>query len=771
MRAPRILPAAALLLAAPLGAQVPQPGSPAVAGTYLERYREIMQLRPTPEQAAAVSNLTLRRDAGEFHLAQGRLYLLPMIGGRVVGAVFRGTGTFRLDPLLEIERQRLRLFGLKAPVERRFEDLVLLFADGTHEELSRSLRFETGPSPEDLGRRVEQALDLMGHDGSQTLDPDLVRPFLNGEQTGYFYAFVVSEGWDPLGFVVNPQEVEAIQLLTRAKARAARRYGETVVQFPARGTLGSGEYQERRPEARIGHYEIAIQLPQTGTGDLAFSAHARVDITADTTIGPWVAFIIYPRLEVDSGRWQNGAPATLHQGKESPYLWVRTPAVMKPREVQRLQLFYHGDLIDRFGDWFFIRSSIQWYPVSLDGRTRATFDLTFTSPQGFRLVSVGRQVDSAPAGGHMQRTRWVVDQPIRNASFNVGLFEEFRVTEPDIPPVTVLWSDRMHLAVAHGAGVLRGKNMKQQVGGDIAAAMQFYQHVFGAAPVDRFLATEIPWLHGEAWPGIIGLSYVTFHQTTEEGFDEAFRAHEVAHQWFGIGVDYATYRDRWLSEGLSDFAGIWFLQTRRKDNTRYFDMLKRWRSSIMLRREEPLPIWLGHRVATSRTTEDYSAIVYQKGAWVAHMLRILLLDLKTMSEERFTATMQDFYQTYRGRRASTRDLQRVFEAHAGQPMDWFFQQWVYGSDIPTYRVAWRSDPGPDGTHLVQLRVDQERVPEGFLAYVPVAVELGNNQVARLRVKVTGARTELTLPAMPAKPREVRFNDLEGVLAEVKKVPW
>lgn len=770
MRTLRIIATGLLLLSAPLGAQVPQPGTPAVAGTYLERYREVMQLRPAREQAAEVADLTLRRDAGEIHLAQGRLYLFPEVGGRVVGAVFRGTGTFRLDPTLEIERQRLRLFGLKAPVERRFEELVLLFADGTFAELSRTLRFGPGAAPDGLGRRVEQALDLMGHEGSQTLDADLIRPFLNGEQTGYFYAFVVSEGLDPLGFVVNPHEVESVQLLTRAKARAAR-YGETVVQFPARGAAGSGEYQERRPEARIGHYEIAIQLPQTGTGELAFAAAAKVDITADTTVGPWLAFSVYARLEVDSGRWQNGEPAILYQGKESPYLWVRAPGVMKPREVQRLQLFYHGNLIDRFGDWFFIRSSIQWYPVSLDGRTRATFDLTFTSPEGFRLVSVGRQVDSAPAGGHMQRTRWIVDQPIRNASFNIGLFEEFRVTEPDIPPITLLWSDRMHLAVAHGAGVLRGKNMKQQVGGDIAAAMQFYQHVFGPAPVDRFLATEIPWLHGEAWPGVIGLSYVTFHQTSEEGFDEAFRAHEVAHQWFGIGVDYATYRDRWLSEGLSDFAGIWFLQTRRKDNTKYFDMLKRWRSSIMLRRDDPLPIWLGHRVATSRTTDDYSAIVYQKGAWVAHMLRILMLDLKTMSEERFTATMQDFYQTYRGRRASTRDLQRIVETHAGQPMDWFFQQWIYGTDIPTYRVAWRSDPGPDGTHLVQLRVEQERVPEGFLAYVPVAVDLGNNQVARVRVKVTGARTELTLPAMPAKPRDVRFNDLEGVLAEVKKVPW
>jgi len=769
----RILVLAFLLVPArsPLAAQGSPGASPPVALTYLERYREIMGLEPAPDQVAEVHGLRLNRDAAEITLNEGRLALLQPIGGRVVGAVFHGTGTFRLDPSLEIERQRLRLFGMKAPLDREFSDLVLLFADETLAELSRALSFGPGASAGTGGVRVKDALDLMGHEGSKTLDPDLMRPFLNGERTGYFYAYIESSGWDPLGFVLNPQEIEGVQLLTRAKARAARRYGETVVQFPAEGVRGTGEYQERRPEARIAHYDMEIRLPQTGTGELAFAAAAKLDIIADTAIGPWVAFALYGKLEVDSARWQNGEPAVIQRAKESPYLWVRMPGVLKAGEVHRLQLQYHGDLIDRFGDWFFIKSSISWYPVSLDGRSKATFDLRFTSPEGFRLVSVGKQVDSAGAAGHMRQSRWIVETPIRNASFNIGIFEEFKLEEPGVPPITVLWSDRMHRALAHQAGALSGKNMKQQVGGDVTAAMQFYQHVFGAAPVDRFIATEIPWLHGEAWPGIIGLSYVTFHQTADDGFDQVFRAHEVAHQWFGIGIDYATYRDRWLSEGLSDFAGIWFLQIRRKDNNKYFDMLNHWRSDIMLRRDDPLPIWLGHRVATSRTTEDYGAIVYKKGAWVAHMLRILMLDLKTMNEDRFTATMREFYETYRGKRASTLDFQRVLEAHTGQPMDWFFQQWIYRTDIPTYKVAWRSDPAPDGTHLVKLRVEQERVPAEFLAYVPVTVDLGNNQLARIRVKVTGARTEVTLPPMPAKPREVRFNDLEGVLAEVKSVGW
>jgi aminopeptidase N len=169
--------------------------------------------------------------------------------------------------------------------------------------------------------------------------------------------------------------------------------------------------------------------------------------------------------------------------------------------------------------------------------------------------------------------------------------------------------------------------------------------------------------------------------------------------------------------------------------------------------------------------DDYTTIVYKKGAWVLHMLRIMMLDLKRMNEDRFTETMQDFYRSYEGKRASTEDFRRVVERHVGQDMGWFFDQWVFGTDLPTNRVAYRTEPMPDGQYRVRLQVTQEGVPESFMAYVPVTLDLGKDRKAHVRVKVTGARSELELPPMPAAPKSVKFNDLEGVLAQVKTVDW
>jgi predicted metalloprotease with PDZ domain len=458
------------------------------------------------------------------------------------------------------------------------------------------------------------------------------------------------------------------------------------------------------------------------------------------------------------------------RGKESPLLWVLLDREIHPGDVRTLRLHYHGDLIDRFVDFFRIKSSAAWYPRSLEGRSLARFDLTFTTASNYLLASVGDRVDST-ASGRSVRTRWVTPGPIRNASFNLGLFEGYEIQERDAPPVTVMVSEKAHRKLARH--YVQQSKMREKVGADVSRSLKFFQQVYGPAPVRRFYATEIPDWHGEAFPGMVHLSWATFQNTSDQGDDEVFRAHEVAHQWWGIGVDFASYHDQWLSEGFSDFSGLWYLQTVSKDNDKYFDMLRRWRSSILLREGEPGPISLGHRVFASKDDDldDYQTVVYKKGAWVVHMLRILMLDLKTMNEDRFKGMMKDFYTRYEGRRASTEDFQRVVERHVGTEMDWFFDQWVHSTAIPTYRVAHKSEPAENGQFRVRLRLRQEGVPESFQMYVPVTLDLGKDRQARLRVQVKGPLSEIELPLMPAEPKSVKFNDLEGVLAEVKTTSW
>jgi hypothetical protein len=521
---------------------------------------------------------------------------------------------------------------------------------------------------------------------------------------------------------------------------------------------------DRQGDALVRHYALDVSLPSTGSGDIGFHAAARMIIFGQTPIGPWIAFELFPKFVVDSARWADGSAAVVVKKKDSQFLWVRLPAVLPAGGVAELTLSYHGDLIDRYGDFFYIKSATAWYPRPLEGRSLATFELIFHTPANYLFVSVGERMDSSTAD-RVTTTRWVTARPIRNASFNLGLFKPYQGVEPGAPPVTVLVSESGHRVAGSKA------YSAQEVSQDIARSMKLFTLLFGPPLADQFYATEIPGDHGEAFPGLIHLSAATFDESGTQGYDEVFRAHEVAHQWWGIGVDFATYRDQWLSEGFATYAALWYLQVVRGNVKQYFSILDHWKADLLVRGADAAPIALGYRVADADNPDDYNLIVYEKGAWVVHMLRALMIDLKTMNDDLFSATMKDFYQTYRGKQATTDDFRRIVETHTGQDMGWFFSQWVDRSAIPTYRVAYTIAEAPNGQYLVRLRVRQEGVPDSFLMYVPISVELGNDQWVRVRKKVAGPVTEMELGPLPSKPKSVKFNDLDGVLADVKMVGW
>ena len=737
------------------------------AASYEAYYDQLMEIRPLAEQSAAVSGITLKRDVGELQFESGRIWLLTPVNGRTLGLVFQGRGRFRFSPPSAMEQERLRDRKKVTTMNEPFIEAVIFFGDSTLEELRSKLTFGPGEDGDGLRGRIREAFSYLGKDDKRSFDPDVMLTLLNGERNDLFYAHLVNRG-DPWIFMIDPAELEGVRLLVRPSGTGFTRFAEVVTQFPRGRQPATALEYERYPELRVKDYKIEITLTQDIAADLRFQADARLEIASDTATGPWTGFVMYGKLEVDSARWGNGEAAEVFKPKDYFALYVRMPQRLEAGESATLRLFYHGNVIDRFGEWFFINTSISWYPISMETRNLATFDLTFHYPRSLTLASVGKRVDSTVVGT-VRTTRWVTDHPVRNASFNLGIFDEVSVSASQ-PQITLLWSDRGHREAFRD--VLTQSHPQEVVGNDLTEALKFYRTVFGELTVDRFYATEIPWSHGEAFPGMINLSFITFVQTSEDGFDEFFRAHEVAHQYWAIGVDYATYHDRWISEGFASFSGLWFMQTRRGDNRRYFNMLDRWQADIMLHRDEGVPIWLGHRVASVGRGVNYQAIVYQKGAWVLHMLRMLTLDLATMKEDRFTNIMREFYRAYNGSRASTEDFRRVVERIVGTDMGWFFDQWVYNSVIPSYRFAWRSDKQPDGTYRVRLRVQQERVPESFLMYVPVTVELGNNRLARVRVKITGAMTDVVLPvALPSEPRAVKFNDMHGVLADVERVSW
>jgi hypothetical protein len=771
--------------------------------TVAERYEPVFDgfrhMVPQGNRVATVRNLMLRRDVIEFALEEGKLYAVTPVAGRTIGAVFVGHGSVSFAPPIAIERREVQRVLGDSVLHFRITAAAFVFTDSTWAEFERQLSFGVGGAVGDASGVLNDALDRLV-DGRQSLQPTLITALLNGDANGFFYAHVKRERGEDLMLVVDPEDEEQIQLL-----RGGRLEGQKV---QAISTFKRGEelsdstpLRESHDAFKLDGYRIEASIAK----GLGFSATATISLTARRSGVAWARFELLSELAVDSVSEEGGRPLTFFRTKQSPELWVHFDSPPRGGEARAVRVVYHGDLIGYNSvieniqrqwpakvrglvrtapdQWLYVKTPTTWFPRYGELRP-AEVDLVFHTPKRYHFASIGRLIESR-VDGDVETSHWHTVLPADQVCFSLGEFEEFRITDPRIPPVTIHLNgdahrrlDQFFLALRDQLDVrwdlvakfLSQRDPERDVGADVANSLAFFTQVYGPPLFDRYYAAEIPFSYGEAFPGLIYLPVWTFQAMSDSGYDEILRAHEMAHQWWGIGVEPATQRDWWLSEGFAEFSGLWYMQLILKDNDKFFKHLEHWRRQIRDRRHDAPPIGVGSR-ASELNHRDYTLMTYYKGAWVLHMLRNLMLDLRTMKEDAFIAMMRDFYRQYRGRRATTLDFQRVVERHVGLNMGWFFDEWVEGTAIPRYVLSWRADPAKDGHYKLQLRVRQEDVPHDFIMPVPLKIGFADTALhAMVRLNVTGPLTEASLD-LPAEPKRLELNPLQSVLAEVKQEDW
>jgi aminopeptidase N len=178
------------------------------------------------------------------------------------------------------------------------------------------------------------------------------------------------------------------------------------------------------------------------------------------------------------------------------------------------------------------------------------------------------------------------------------------------------------------------------------------------------------------------------------------------------------------------------------------------------------PIWLGRRL-NSLARPDGWRLIYTKGAYVLHMLRMMLFDFETKSDERFIRMMEDWVAKYSGRIAQTRDFKELVTRHFEKNMDWFFKQWVYGTSLPRYVWNYDLETRTGGTYILNLRVRQEGVPADFRMPVPFMVNFDQGYAVAV-LEVSGSELVTREIVLDAKPKSIEPNIWYSVLCELKK---
>jgi aminopeptidase N len=180
---------------------------------------------------------------------------------------------------------------------------------------------------------------------------------------------------------------------------------------------------------------------------------------------------------------------------------------------------------------------------------------------------------------------------------------------------------------------------------------------------------------------------------------------------------------------------------------------------------------MGLRLNTRKTEGAYRRLVYPKGGYVLHMLRAIMYDGKT-HDQLFIDMMHDFVKTYCHQNASTEDFKAIVEKHmtpmmnldGNGRMNWFFNQWVYGTEIPSYRLDY-SLSEEDGKVWLRGTVAQSDVSPGFKMIVPLYVDFEGRPVQLGQVRIAGnsSTKDFRLP-LPKRPKRVLLNAEHDVLA-------
>lgn len=137
-------------------------------------------------------------------------------------------------------------------------------------------------------------------------------------------------------------------------------------------------------------------------------------------------------------------------------------------------------------------------------------------------------------------------------------------------------------------------------------------------------------------------------------------------------------------------------------------------------------------------------------------------------DEAFISMMHDFVSTYAAKNASTADFQRIVEKHWNMPMDWFFNEWVYGTEVPRYDFDYSMKDAGDGKTLLHLELKQSGVSDAFTMRVPIYLH-NKEKVMRLGlVTIKGSTTAPGDVKLPFRPDKVTIDDYHRVLSTEKE---
>ncbi|PYQ46285.1 MAG: hypothetical protein DMF77_01320 [Acidobacteria bacterium] len=694
----------------------------------------------------------------EMRIRRGTLFLPPPSLGPTV-LVFVGEATVRFAPGPPTEQEQLRQFsGRRELVETVHAAFVRIHPADFHRVLTNAA-LERDPQGE--GSRAAALKFFREHvDDTYQLDAPLPRApwWLVPALGDSVVTFQTRRG--ALTFTVSQSEPEGLSLFDRARRRQ-------ICLYPLPGTQARYDEDDER-DVDVLHHDLTVRFEPERFGLVGFdtmrlrlrSPASTIRLRLDEALrvisirSPEGGEHLFFRVRHQDGMMVSLGSLSGTVGEIT--LTVRFAGNQQPHPVEREAMPQVAPPVG-FDDDISVEEALvysnrsPWYPQG-EADDYATAMLHLDVPAGMMAISGGQQTSLRTEGGRT-RVEYRQDLPGKYITVAVGRFYEAgRQVDGD---VTV---------AAWAAPRLRGVADARMA--EAAAILRFYESEFGPCPYPSLnlalVESRVP--GGHSPPGMIVVSIrpallrgaLRDDPASFPDVPEFFIAHELAHQWWGHGVAGRNYHERWLSEAFAQYAAALWVRHNRGESA-FRGMLVRM-GRWALHYADKGPIYLGHRLGhIEGDPQVYRAVVYDKGAYVLHMLR------QIVGEDAFRRAVMALQSAHRFGKVGTDDVRAALETASGLDLRPYFAEWVYGTSLPELRLASRSTPAAEG-YRTEITVHGRDLPGPVPLEVAVAHPAGT-EVRTVSLEPEGGSWTVDTPG---PPRRVDVNAGRGLLARVRR---
>ena len=390
-----------------------------------------------------------------------------------------------------------------------------------------------------------------------------------------------------------------------------------------------------------------------------------------------------------------------------------------------------------------------WVPTIDKPNQKTTQEFILTVPVKYVTLSNGKLTTQKKNTDGTRTDTWVMELPHAPYLFFIGVGDYAVVKDSYKGKEVNYYVEKEYEKVA------------RKIFGLTPEMMKFFS--------EKVTGIEYPWVK---YSQIVGRDYVsgamenttaTLHQESaqqdaRELVDgnawESTIAHELFHQWFGDLVTAESWSNLTVNESFADYSQLLWLEHKYGADEAGFENFNEMRQYLGNSNEQSKNLV---RFYYKDKEDMFDLVSYQKGGRILHMLR------NFTGDDAFFKSLNKYLTNNKFGNGSAVKLRLAFEEVTGKDLNWFFNQWYFGSSHPKLEISYGYDASKQTS---KVYIKQTQAGDKFFK-LPLAIDVYNgSNKKRYTVWAENKADTFSFP-VSSKPDLINVDADKITLAEIK----